>query len=87
MRAEAAPADAMPDAFAAALYRAVARTPSRLVVVPAEDLAGVIEQVNVPGTMDEHPNWRRRLPLTLDELVASGRFEAIVGGLRAERPK
>jgi 4-alpha-glucanotransferase len=87
MRAEADPADAMPDAFAAALYRAVARTPSRLVVVPAEDLAGAIEQVNVPGTMDEHPNWRRRLPLALDDLVASARFEAIVGALRAERPK
>ena len=87
MRSEIEPAEAMPDDFAAALYRAVARTPSRLIVVPAEDLAGAIEQVNVPGTMDEHPNWRRRLPQTLDELVASTRFEAIVGALRAERPK
>jgi 4-alpha-glucanotransferase len=87
MRAEAEPGAAMPDAFAAALYRAVARTPSRLVVVPTEDLAGVRDQVNVPGTMDQHPNWRRRLPLSLDELVASPRFEAIVGALRAERPK
>jgi 4-alpha-glucanotransferase len=87
MRSEIAPAETMPDAFAAALYRAVARTPSRLIVVPAEDLAGAVEQVNVPGTMDEHPNWRHRLPLTLDELVASPRFTSIVGALRAERPK
>jgi hypothetical protein len=27
-----------------------------------EDLLGVLDQPNVPGTVHEHPNWRRRLP-------------------------
>ena len=31
-----------------------------------EDVLGVVEQVNVPGTIDEHPNWRRRLPVSLE---------------------
>src|SRR5262249_22093278 len=43
-------------------------TPSRLVVVSLEDALGLLEQVNVPGTIAEHPNWRRRLPLDLEDL-------------------
>jgi 4-alpha-glucanotransferase len=33
-----------------------------LAIVPLEDLVGAIEQPNLPGTVDTHPNWRRRLP-------------------------
>jgi 4-alpha-glucanotransferase len=31
---------------------------------------GVIDQPNIPGTVNEHPNWRRRLPLAIDEIAA-----------------
>jgi 4-alpha-glucanotransferase len=40
----------------------VGKTPCRLAIVSAEDICGVEEQPNLPGTTDEHPNWRRRLP-------------------------
>ena len=40
----------------------LAKTPSPLVIVPAEDLLGLRDQPNLPGTIDQHPNWRRRLP-------------------------
>ncbi|MBV9419847.1 MAG: 4-alpha-glucanotransferase, partial [Alphaproteobacteria bacterium] len=40
----------------------VCRTPCPLAIVPAEDILGLIEQPNIPGTINEHPNWRRRLP-------------------------
>jgi 4-alpha-glucanotransferase len=40
----------------------VGKTPCRLAIVAAEDICGVEEQPNLPGTIDEHPNWRRRLP-------------------------
>jgi 4-alpha-glucanotransferase len=53
-----------------AVVRFLARTRSRLLTVSLEDLLGVIDQPNIPGTIDEHPNWRRRLPVPLDELVA-----------------
>jgi 4-alpha-glucanotransferase len=33
-----------------------------------EDLLSVKEQVNLPGTVDEHPNWRQPLPVVLEEL-------------------
>jgi 4-alpha-glucanotransferase len=53
-----------------AVVRFLARTRSRLLTVSLEDLLGVIDQPNIPGTIDEHPNWRRRLPVPLDELAA-----------------
>ena len=40
----------------------VAATLCPLVIVPMEDLLGLDEQPNLPGTTDEHPNWRRRMP-------------------------
>ena len=48
----------------------LSRTPSRLLAVSMEDLLGVIDQPNIPGTIDEHPNWRQRLPVALDEIAA-----------------
>lgn len=39
----------------------LAETPCPLAIIPIEDLIGLREQPNLPGTIDEHPNWRRRL--------------------------
>lgn len=36
--------------------------PSPLAMLPIEDALGLVEQPNLPGTIDTHPNWRRRLP-------------------------
>jgi 4-alpha-glucanotransferase len=38
----------------------IAATPSALALVSLEDLLGEEEQPNLPGTITEHPNWRRR---------------------------
>ena len=46
----------------------LAATPSRLVVTSIEDVLGVSDQVNIPGTVEQHPNWRRKLPVALEEL-------------------
>jgi 4-alpha-glucanotransferase len=87
MRAEAEPPHDLPADLATALYRLIARAPSRLVTAPAEDLVGTPEQVNIPGTTDEHPNWRRRLPVGLEDLPQDPLFQAITAALRDERPK
>jgi 4-alpha-glucanotransferase len=60
-----------------AVVRFLARTRSRLLTVSLEDLLGVVDQPNIPGTIDEHPNWRRRLPVRLDELAAEVDVSAI----------
>jgi 4-alpha-glucanotransferase len=69
-----------------AVLHFIARTPSRLLMVGIEDLIGVEEQANLPGTVDEHPNWRRRLPLTLEQIAADPRVADAVRILGAERP-
>ena len=55
-----APQDTDPVVDAALAHTAAARC--ELVMLPLEDVLGVVEQPNLPGTTDEHPNWRRRLP-------------------------
>jgi 4-alpha-glucanotransferase len=49
----------------------LARTKSRLLAISLEDLLGVVDQPNIPGTIDEHPNWRQRLPVALDAMAAA----------------
>jgi 4-alpha-glucanotransferase len=57
----------------------LARTKSRLLAVSLEDLLGVVDQPNIPGTIDEHPNWRRRLPVSIEEMTST----VDVGALKA----
>ncbi len=49
----------------------LARTKSRLLAVSLEDLLGVVDQPNIPGTVNEHPNWRRRLPVSLEDMTST----------------
>jgi 4-alpha-glucanotransferase len=56
------------------IARYLAASHSRLVAVSIEDALMIEDQINVPGTTQEHPNWRRRLPLTIDELARDERL-------------
>jgi 4-alpha-glucanotransferase len=58
------------EALIAAVHRYLAATPARLMLFQAEDLLGCDEMVNLPGTVGEHPNWRRRLAALIPELLA-----------------
>jgi 4-alpha-glucanotransferase len=49
------------DAFVDAAIGFVGATRSELALVPVEDVLALERQQNVPGTVDEHPNWRQRL--------------------------
>jgi 4-alpha-glucanotransferase len=55
----------------------LAATPTRLVSIAIEDVLGVEDQVNVPGTVTEHPNWRRRWPILLEALASDQRMRRI----------
>jgi 4-alpha-glucanotransferase len=70
-----------------AAYRYLARSRSRLVLLQLEDGIGSLDQVNVPGTVDEEPNWQRKLAVPVDALSAHPIFAAIVRALRDERPR
>lgn len=74
------PQDSDPVVDAAIAH--VARAPSGLAIVPLEDLLGLDEQPNLPGTTMEHPNWRRRLAGPTAELLADPAVAARVETLR-----
>ena len=74
-----------PD-LASAIVAFLASTPCSLAVVQLEDLLLVREQANLPGTVDEHPNWRRKLPLSLDELAGDDLLAALLARLGELRP-
>ena len=73
--------------LARAAHVFLARTPSVLAMAQIDDLTDEADPVNVPTTSDEHPNWRRRLSMTLEELAARPRFIDIAEIFRAERGK
>jgi glycogen operon protein len=75
------------DALAAAIHAHVAATPSLMLLVQCEDLAGERIAVNLPGTDRERPNWRRRLPLDAAGLMALPRARAILEAVRRVRPR
>ncbi|HEY2020664.1 4-alpha-glucanotransferase [Paraburkholderia sp.] len=52
----------------------VAATPCPLVTYPLEDLLALAEQPNLPGSVDEHPNWRRRVLLPVDAMFDDATF-------------
>jgi 4-alpha-glucanotransferase len=73
-----------PDLSLLDVLRYLARTHSQLLAVSIEDILGLIDQPNIPGTITEHPNWRRRLPLDLDEIAAHGTLAGVAGAMKAE---
>ncbi|HQF30602.1 MAG TPA: 4-alpha-glucanotransferase [Hyphomicrobiales bacterium] len=60
-----------------ALHRRLASSPAAAVAAGIEDALGLVEQPNLPGTVDEHPNWRRRLPVSLEEIADVDRFDRL----------
>ena len=55
-------------AITKAVLALLARSASQLQVLPIEDALRLIDPVNIPGTIDQHPNWQRKLPMTLNSL-------------------
>jgi len=55
----------------------LAATPAKLMVVALEDVLGMEDQPNIPGTIDEHPNWRRKYPVDLESLAAGNVLDAV----------
>jgi (1->4)-alpha-D-glucan 1-alpha-D-glucosylmutase len=71
--------------LARAAYRFVARTPSLLVMVQVEDIFGVVDAINVPGTVTEQPNWKRRLQIHIEDFQLDESFLALTRIIREIR--
>lgn len=72
-----------PDAVVG-VHRLLARSGAALVLAQVDDLVGVTEPLNVPGTDREWPNWRRRVPEPIEDLPANKTAQAVAKTL-AER--
>jgi 4-alpha-glucanotransferase len=70
-----------------AAVKFVANSGSPLFLLPAEDVLGLEEQPNLPGTIDEHPNWRRRLVPEAHALLDEPQVAARVATLAKKRPR
>jgi 4-alpha-glucanotransferase len=68
-----------------ACHRFLARAPSLLMLANLDDLALEVTQVNVPGTVCEYPNWRRRLALSLDDIANNAEFTNALNAINQER--
>jgi 4-alpha-glucanotransferase len=85
-----------PEEFTAALYAHLTRTPAMLIGVSLAEAVGERRPQNMPGTVDEYPNWRIPLagadeqPVLLEDLPAHAGVravaEAVSGGLRRWTP-
>ncbi|WP_119681141.1 malto-oligosyltrehalose trehalohydrolase [Indioceanicola profundi] len=71
--------------LAEAAHAFLARSEAALAMVQIDDLTAESDPVNVPATSTEHPNWRRRLSIPLEELPRNQRFNSVCEVIHAAR--
>jgi 4-alpha-glucanotransferase len=69
--------------FGVQVHDRLARSNASLVVVQLDDVLGCVEAQNLPGTIDQHPNWRRRYDITIDDLAQDARLVSIAALMKA----
>ncbi len=76
-----------PPGLHAAVHAHLANAPSSLMAVQLEDLLGQPEQANMPGTVGEHPNWRRKYSADLQTLWQSPPLRQVIAAVADARPQ
>ena len=75
--------------YSAALSRAVhafvGLSTANIALVQIEDLIGMIDPVNVPGTDTEHANWQRKVTATLSDIFSRTDTNDILSAMDAAR--
>ena len=66
----ASPDEPFSPELARAIHVYLARTSAILAAVQIEDLLGMVDPVNVPGTDQEYPNWQRKITQDIEQLGA-----------------
>ncbi len=57
-----------------AIYKYLSMTPCKMLQVNLDDILGAVDQQNMPGTVDEHPNWRQKTAINLEDILSDKRF-------------
>jgi 4-alpha-glucanotransferase len=80
-----APLEPYTDELGHALHLYLARSSTALVALQLEDLLGMIEPVNVPGTFAEYPNWQRKLTAAIEDMEARSDIKARLAEINSAR--
>ena len=64
-----------------ATYEALSHAPCMLLTAGLDDALGVQKRPNMPGTLDEWPNWRIPLPVPLEEVETAPGPRAVAAAL------
>ena len=59
------------------IHESLANSPVSMMVVQLDDILAQEEAQNLPGTVDQHPNWRRKCPEDLEELPQDPAFDQV----------
>ncbi|SNY42710.1 4-alpha-glucanotransferase [Arsukibacterium tuosuense] len=68
-----------------AMQRHLAAGSSQLLCLQLEDWLEMTQPVNVPGTSDEYPNWRRKLSRELEQWTAEPHIQQLLAELTKAR--
>ncbi len=74
-------AESIPDIspeLVLALHEFLARTPCSVFMVQLEDLFDQRKQINLPGTVDEYPNWQRKVMADLEDWSSDPRMQKLL---------
>jgi 4-alpha-glucanotransferase len=77
--------DAAVDDVIERAYRRLAESPSRIVTATLEDAQAVAERPNMPGTIDQWPNWSLALPQDIETMMEGELPRRIAGALNGDR--
>ena len=69
-----------------AVQKYLATSSSHIQLIPLEDALEIPEQVNIPGTIDQHPNWLQKLPIMLEDFWQVNSVQEIVQAMKKARP-
>jgi 4-alpha-glucanotransferase len=68
-----------------AIHRFLADTDSALLGLQPEDWLGMTTPVNVPGTVEQYPNWRRKLAQPLETMFADEEVNKLLKSVNQRR--
>ncbi|WP_291524960.1 4-alpha-glucanotransferase, partial [Acidithiobacillus sp.] len=86
IRVQSADLPKLTEDMIGAIYRLLARATSAVLLVQMDDALAVMDQINLPGTAGQYPNWRRKLPLTLEQWAEDPHVSGLFATLREARP-
>ncbi|MGB3246356.1 MAG: 4-alpha-glucanotransferase [Sulfitobacter sp.] len=74
------------ETFQSSVHAILAGSNASMVSLQLDDILGVTEAQNLPGTIDQHPNWRRKYDVRIEELATDDRLSNLAFTMDRTRP-